>query len=460
VTRRDLLRRAGAATMLAAAGRSAPAFAAAAAPVVERLPDGATLVTLPEAEADGVVWDVFFRVGLADEGPYHGIRSLLSRCWIGEAKSRSAPLLAGDLLRAGAAAGTACGPDWVEVWSASGPDPYDVEKAAQTLFTNVIAAATFGREAVETARTEQLRALTLRRDDLLFDVLDRAQVRAFGSSPYGGTPLGTEETVSAIPWEQVERFYHRWFRPERAVIVAAGRITPEKARSRTLASLGAAGWDAAGPPAPPERPAALAEALPAGLRDLKVPRRAPASCVATAYLAPGTNGGAQGRTDYAALLVLDAVLRGGKAGRLFALRDRPEGGASALGYEIRTVLLPGRAQNLWSAYVVGDQSPTEVRDRLLDTLRAAASGDRAMSEGEIGRAKTYLKARHREQRERLKERAFGVGWAEVMGLGAAFDSDYDLRMEGVTTEQVSRAAREILGGVPAVVYSMPGEAGE
>ena len=455
-TRRALLQ--GGLTLLAARYAGAAATEPTAPPTTEILPDGATLVTLPEPNAPGVVWDVFFRVGQGDEGPYHGIRSLLTRCWIGQTEWRSAPLLAGDLARVGASVGTACGPDWTEVWGASGPDSYDVEKAAQTLFTNIIAGANFPRVAVEAARDEQIRALALRRDDLLFDVMDHAQGRAFGESPYALTPLGTEATVAAIPWAQAEKFYRRWFRPERAVIVAAGRITPDEARRRTMASLGAAGWDEGSSvthtpvAAPPEKPVSPVAALPEGLRDLRLSRRSPAGCVALAYLAPGLSG-ASGRGSYAALLVLDAILRGGKATRLFALRDRPDYGVAPIGYEIRTVLLPGRGQSLWAVYVMGDRPAGEVRDRLRAALSALADGTQPLTDAEVARARVYLSARHGEARQRLRDRAFGVGWAETMGLGATFDTDYPFRLEAVTTEEVAHLAQKVLGANPAVVYS-------
>src|SRR5206468_201116 len=77
------------------------------------------------------------------------------------------------------------------------------------------------------------------------------------------------------------------------------------------------------------------ERIPPSLKDLALARRAPGGIVALGYVAPGT-ATVSSRIDHAALLLMDAVLGGGKAARLFAnLRDSRTG-QSAAGYDVRT----------------------------------------------------------------------------------------------------------------------------
>ena len=427
--------------------------AADPAPDVSTLPDGARLIVLPEPGETRIVIDVFFRVGQSDEGRYPGINSLIARAWTGGSDNRSAALIEGDIARHGTGVGTSAQSDYTEIWGISAPDRESFSRSAQSLLTNFVGAPLFAREAVEAARADQLGAIQLRRDNLLEPILDGLSARAFGESPYGNPVMGTPETVATIPWQQVGNYYRKHFRPDRAVIVVAGPVTAEEARKRVIGSIGAGGWDDEQAKASRDVPA-IATPIPAGMRVGIVPRRAPAIGVAAGYLAPGT-GWAQGRTDYAALVVLDAVLGGGKASRLFGLRDRIPPDGKPIGYEIRSELFPRRTQSLWAVYVLGDRPPEEVRTNLQATFEALATGADPVRPDELVHAKTYLKARHAEGRQRIKERAAGAGWAEVMGLSADFDTAYDERIDAVTTADVNRMARTVLGGNPAVVHSLP-----
>jgi predicted Zn-dependent peptidase len=153
------------------------------------------------------------------------------------------------------------------------------------------------------------------------------------------------------------------------------------------------------------------------------------------------------------LLLLDAVLGGGKSGRLFArLRD---GETEPVGYDIKTLLTPNRAQSLWTVFVVGESAMKTSRDAITAEFNALADGTRPITAEELTRAKNYLKVRHQQGRQRLKERAFGIGWAETMGLDAAFDTDYAARLDTISLDDVNRMARRVLGGPPAIVYSLP-----
>ena len=420
------------------------------APDVSDLPDGARLIVLPDPAAKETVVEVFFRVGQADEGQWHGIDALITRAWTSGSDNRSAVLLQSDISRHGDAIGTTVQPDFVNLWAVCAPDAF--ERTAQTLITNLVSAPLFAKSAVEAARGEQRDADALRADDVLTDVMDRLRSRAYGDSPYALPVMGSDETMRAIPAEQVSAHYRRYFRPDRAIIVVAGPVTPDAARHTIVGCIGAGGWDDAPTRSPATRPEA-AEAIPSGLRDAVAPRRPPALYVAVGFLAPGVEG-LKGRKDYATLLVLDAVLGGGKASRLFALRDRPASGETPIGYEIHTLLAPTRVQSLWIAYVIGTQPTGAVRDRLLAALHALADGTQPVTDDELARAKAYLKIRHAEARQTLKSRADGVGEDEALGLGADYDADYDAAIDNVPLDAVNHLARALFTGNPAVVHTL------
>jgi len=69
--------------------------------------------------------------------------------------------------------------------------------------------------------------------------------RQFGRIAYGGHPYGnytTPETVSDLTREDVVEFYQTYFKPNNALLVIVGDITPEEARAQTERVF--SGWEA------------------------------------------------------------------------------------------------------------------------------------------------------------------------------------------------------------------------
>jgi zinc protease len=91
----------------------------------------------------------------------------------------------------------------------------------------------------------------------------RAVVREkiYRGHPYGRNPTGTEASIASIGREDLVAFHRLFYRPDRAVLVLAGDVTPEDARRLAASAFGS--WAAPpGETTPPELPAgATAEAM-------------------------------------------------------------------------------------------------------------------------------------------------------------------------------------------------------
>jgi zinc protease len=425
-------------------------FSIAAIPEITRLTNGAKLVTIYDPQSPVVAIDVFFRVGMSDEVQKSGITALITRAWFSDGRYRSAKQLRRDIGAFGTGVGSSFGGDFAEIWSVSDASPSAVEQSAQTLLLNLIASPGFSSEAVATARDEQLRAIALEKDNPLATTLNRLRGRVWFESPQGRPLLGSEASVSGITAKDVQAYYTRFFRPSRAVIVVAGNITSLRARLLVEQSLNAAGWGEAGRPDAPES-LSPPERIPTTLRDIDLGYSLPASVFALGYLAPGT--AASTPSDWATLTVLDAILGGGKATRLFRLRDEAALPESPVGYEIRTQLTTSRSQSLWAVYVIGNNPSKATRARILAELNAFGTGEKPVTDKELLRAKAYLKTKHIIERQTLKDRSYATGWAETMGLGARFESDYDSLIDAVTVEDVTKLARTIFGDAAGAVVS-------
>ncbi len=437
-----------------------PAAAAAAPPEVITLPSGATLIISPETDSPLAVIDIFFRVGYAEEqqaAADPGITSLLSRAWISQSEARGEELLGADIVALGGNVGASFGGDYTELYAVTLATEEAFQKAAQTLILNVIGQPTFPEAAVEEARQSQLRALQLENDQLLADTLSRLRRRLWDLSPYTRSPLGTPESVRAITAQKVRTFYNKYFRPDRAVIVVAGNIPSERVRRIVEANISASGWAGNRPKSPPV--AALApESLSQTPPDVNVSRRARITFMMAGFLAPGTR---QAAADYPALLLLEALVGGGKSSRLFRnLRD-----TKGIGYEVGSLLQPGMYQGLLAGYVATVTSsqqgpngaplsnPSDVSRSLIAEMKSLAA--RPPDEAEIARARALVKGRYALRHERLKERAFLLGWSEVMGLGAAFDTTFDARLDAVTPADLQRVIKSVLGGNHVLSMTLP-----
>ena len=413
-------------------------------PEVLTLKNGAHLIVWNEPEAETITTDILFRVGQADEGKRVGMNGLIAQTWALGSEYRTETMLQNDLAGVGSIA-TNFGNDWVELHGVSGNDPSDLRKMLQTLLTNLVPAPRFAPDTIATALAEQRGQAAKETDDVVLNALAKLRERVWGTSPYGQPPFGDADSLSLLPSDAALRYYNRLFRPDRCWIVVVGKVDKDEIIRLISSSMGAGDWDAS-PPSPP-LPKIVVEPIPANLRDRLILRHAPATITLLGYQAPGTG---EGGEDYAGMLVLDAALGGGKSSRLFAaLRE----GETPMGYDVRTVFEANRAKSLWTAYIVGENSPVACRDALKSELSALADGTRPLTDDELKRARASVKTRHAKDRQRQRDRAFGIGWSEIMGLGADFDLNFDARIDAVSTEAVNRLARRVLGSPSAAAYT-------
>jgi predicted Zn-dependent peptidase len=414
------------------------------------LPGGATLIVAKEPDQPNVVIEAFFRVGIADENASgeNGLSTLLARTWAGGGANRSSWLLARDVSKFGSLGVWSTG-DYIELWTLS--QTQDREIAAQTLLLNVVSAPLFPSTVLDTARRDIERERSVRTDGLLTEAVSRLRGRVFVTSPIGRDPLSDPTSLTSATPANLRRFYERTVGSDgrRAVFVVAGDVEVDDAENMIRSSLAAGDWKGLRTSASATRQATTTptDAIPEGLKPLDLRRAAPSRIALVGFIAPGTT---EGPETTATLQVLDAVVGGGKDCRLFALRDRSPEGTSPIGYDIVSRIEASREQSLWVAAVTGTIPPTQAaQEAVVATLRALADGTRSVTEEELSRAKSFLKGKHRRERQRLAERASALGYAQVMGLGATFESAYDTQIDSVSLASVNALAKRIFLTNPA-----------
>jgi predicted Zn-dependent peptidase len=426
VTRRTLLL----GSLLAGAAR------ASEPPKPERLllDGGVELLVVPDPNAPAAALAALVRLGPEDEQGDSGAASLLARLVGAEAEGRGATQIQRDVDGFGAIGAEYDGLG-LAFWAVSSSDT--LSEAARTLLINVLAHPVFAPDAFASARDDLNRQRQRQEEDLFLRALEGLRTRVLGSPVH---LLGTERSLAKLTPARLEAFHTRFVRPSRTTLLAIGKVVPEEVKKLVSAQLGAAGWLDL-PPAPPVRLTRPVEPLPR-LRDLELPVVAPATAVALGYLCPGMSSETV-RREWPVYLLLDTLLGGGKGARLFALRDR-----ESLGYDVHTLLAPGRAAGMWAAYLVGSAPLERVKEGLRRALADAATGN--FTEAELARARAWRSGQRLRRSQRLLPRLRQLAQETAMGVAP----ETEKLLESVTLDEVNGLARRLFAANAALVHTV------
>ncbi|KRG71950.1 M16 family metallopeptidase [Pseudoxanthomonas dokdonensis] len=137
-------------------------------------------------------------------------------------------------------------------------------------------------------------------------LLQRIRSSAYLWHNYGNSTIGARSDVEGVPIENLQAFYRRWYQPDNATLIIAGRIDPASTLQQVAARFG-----------PIRKPARklpvfhTREPAQDGEREVTVRRAGDLQVVAAAYHVP-----AAGHPDSAALSVLADVIGHSPGGRL------------------------------------------------------------------------------------------------------------------------------------------------
>ena len=264
--------------------------------------------------------------------------------------------------------------------------------------------------------------------------LQRTMSTAYLWHGYGRSTIGSQADLENVPIERLQAFYRKYYQPDNAILVVAGKFEPEKTLRLIEQKFGVI-------PKPVrslERgnllyPTYTAEPVQDGEREVTVRRVGDLQLLLAAYHVP-----AGSHPDFAAVEVLSSVLGDNPSGRLYkALVDtKLAASAGSFAFQLREPsLLFGYAQ------LRTDQSLDSARKVLTATFDNL--GSTTFTAEEVDRAKTDLL----RNAELLLNNSERVGyelteWA-AMGDWRLFFLHRD-RVEKVTPADVQRVAAAYL----------------
>lgn len=259
-------------------------------------------------------------------------------------------------------------------------------------------------------------------------LMQRVTAAAFEWHNYGRTTIGNRADIERVPVEKLRQFYQRFYQPDNAMLVVAGKFDPEKALAFAQTHFGAL-------PRPERELDRTYTEEPAqdGERMVTLRRVGDVPLAAVLYHIPSG-----GHPDFAAVDVLSTVMTSEPAGRLYdaLVKRRIAAGVFGMSFALHD---PGQLL-IMAESSQGTDGPTLLQNLIEST---EGTSDKAFTPEEVERARSEL----------LKDRELQVANSRSVAIELsewAAQGDWRLfflhrdRLEKVTAEDVTRVAKQYL----------------
>jgi zinc protease len=415
-------------TLAAEGQREAPP--APGTPVDARIPDssqrtlanGLRVIVAPNRALPLVSADL--RVasgGSADPADRAGLASMTADLLTRGTTTRSATEIARQIESLGADISSGAGVDSSAVSLQTRADRVD---EAFTVFADVARNPAFAQEELDRAQQEALDGLQVALSQP-GSIAGFAMTRAiYGEAPYGA--VASERSLSAITRDELGVYHSTYWRPDNAVLVIAGHVSPEEGFALAERHFGE--WP---------RPVAARPAQPDASASAPGPRAIVIDLPQTgqAAVSMGLRGVARTDADYFPLLVANNVLGGGYSARLNNEIRIRRGLSYGAGSSLQARMAPG-------PIVASAQTRNDAAVQVYQLMRAEIDriGDELVPESELTARKAVLIGGFGRSIETTSGLAGQISTLALYGLPPERLGAYVSDVSSVTPEQARAAA--------------------
>jgi zinc protease len=389
------------------------------------LPNGLTVWVVPREEGIPKVNVVLaVRGGLASDAPEHvGTATLFAGMLNEGTATRSAQQIAEELQAIGGSVGASASADGVSVFG----DAFASQSAQlMTVLADVVRNPAFPEKEVALGKDLSLQSLKASESTPNF-LAERAMAATlYGSHPYG-RPTPTEASIAGVTPAYLRDVHKARFRPDRALLVIAGRIKP--ADGFALAEKHFGDWKGEGKP-----PADTPKADPTPQPKLVHVERGGSVQSALRIGRPGV---AASSEDAIPLALTNVILGGGFTSRITQNIREDKGYTYSPGSQVARAREGGTL--VARAEVRNEVTAAAINEVLYEFDRI---GTTLVPDDELARAKRYFAGLYLYQNQLQGAVAGTLAANWLVGLPPEYLGSYVAKAQAVTPEQVREIGRK------------------
>ena len=399
-------------------------------PSTQTLANGLQVVSVRRADLPLVTAQLVLRSGGEMDPPaLAGLADLTANLLSKGAAGKTAPEIAAAAETLGGSLNASAG--WDE--SAVGITVTTPElPPALKLLAEVVRQPEFSAEELKRAQTQATDDLQL----LLSRPTALASLAAsrgvYGAGAYGHSRSGTPASIARITRADVQKLHGELYRPDNAILILAGDVTPQQAQQLAQASFG--DWKKPATPLPAKPAGTAASSLPAIL--MIDQKGAGQAGVVAAHAAPPRHD-----ANYYVGTVANAVLGGSYSARLNEEIRIKRG----LSYGANSRLQPMADAGMWLASAqTKNPSAPQVVDLMLGEFKRL--GSTHVAAPELAARKATLIGGYGRSLETTAGLAMQVGELAVYGVPLSEVGKYIQHVQAVTPKQIEKYAQQHLDG--------------
>lgn len=399
-------------------------------PAIEKtkLSNGMNVWFVRQAELPIISMNMVMKTGgLQDPDGKSGVSNFTAGLLTQGTKTRSAEDVSNQLQSIGASVNAGSGWDSTNVSMQTLTKNLD---KALDIYADVVMNPSFPASELETTRRRSLVGLMQRRSiptAVASTVFDKV---LYGDQPYGHQLSGDEASVKAITRDDLESFYKTNYGPDGATLIVAGDVDAKTMMPKLEKAFGA--WKG-GSAATAEAPSAQMKAKP-GIYLVDKPGAAQSS------VSIGQVGVDRANPDYYALQVMNSILGGGGAARLF-MNLREDKGYTYGAYSRFTFR---RGAGPFSAYAeIQTGSTKEAVVEFMKELNGIRGGI-PVTKDELENNKQSLIRRFPGGFEAVGQISAQLANLYIYGLPDAYFNDYIRNINAVSADDITRVANKYL----------------
>ena len=396
-------------------------------PTITQLPNGLTVIVLEQHKLPTIAFDLWVKPGaLADPKGLPGLASFTADMLREGTVRRTSAQIAAQVDEIGASLNAAA--DFgSSVATVRAGGLVENTETLLDLLSDVVLHPTFPADELEKYKQRKLAVLEQERADPSFLAEEKLHQALYGEFPAAVVEATPESVKRAAPAD-LKAFHDRYYRPGNAILGVVGDVKAADALRAVQKYFG--GWQGAA-----EAPSLPAVPKPTPAKVILVDRR---GSVQTNILA-GDLAIRRNDPDYFALTVMNRILGGGPAARLF-LDLREEKGYTYGAYsDFSALVYPG----VWEA-------ETEVRNAVTDpALRDLFAElrkvrDEAVPADELDEARRSIVARFALSLERPEELLTDWLTVQYFGLPEDYWDTYPAHISAIGPQAVQQVARKYI----------------